>query len=140
MKNLNFLRKIDDDLAFCSNYWVVLHGSYVVDKFIPNRSDIDVAIITQTRDKQSNLKTWRNFLGLAPPLYDLRIFELLPLYFQIEIIKNYRVVFGDSLEISEYFYHFRAIWKDMVKRFEANQFHSIQEKLDKVALRQSLTK
>ncbi|MHA1491041.1 MAG: hypothetical protein ACTSRI_15505 [Promethearchaeota archaeon] len=88
MKNLNFLRKIETDLAFCSNYWE---------------------------------------------------FSILPLYFQIEIIKDYHIVFGDPLEISEYFYHFRAIWKDMVKWFEANQFHSIQEKLDKVALRQGLT-
>jgi predicted nucleotidyltransferase len=135
MSNLRSLNKIKEELGFCKDYWTVLYGSYLTEEFIPDRSDIDIAIITKNRDKQSNLGVWRCFLEQVSAHYDLRIFELLPLYFQIEIIKNYRVVFGDSLEISEYFYRYRSIWKDMVVRIKANQFYSIQEKLDLITRR-----
>ena len=37
----------------------------------------------------------------------IRIFELLPLQIKISVIENCRVVFGDKLDISEYFYNFR---------------------------------
>ena len=47
---------------------------------------------------------------------------------KIEIINNYKVIFGNQLEISEYFYHFRKLWKDMEKRYRENQFASIKEK------------
>jgi predicted nucleotidyltransferase len=59
----------------------------------------------------------------------MKIFELLPLYIQIEIISNSIVVSGDELELSEYFYKFRKKWKDMKFRYESNQFQSIEEKM-----------
>lgn len=130
MKKSNSLNNIRKDLAFYNKYWTVLYGSYVTDEWIPERSDIDVAVITRLKNRQENLKIWSNFIEKKPINYDLRIFELMPLYLQIEIIKTYRVLFGDSLEISEYFYQYWKIWKDMIKRYKSNQFKSLNEKLD----------
>lgn len=130
MKSLKSLSKIRSDLSFCNNYWAVVYGSYLNKEWIPERSDIDIAIITQTKNRQRNFEIWSNLLDKIPFNYDLRIFELMPLYLQIEITQTYRVLFGDQLEISEYFYDYRRIWKDMVNRYKSNQFHSLEEKLD----------
>ncbi|MHA1274793.1 MAG: nucleotidyltransferase domain-containing protein [Promethearchaeota archaeon] len=135
MKKLKSLNEIKEDLKFCRNFWAVIYGSYANKEFIPERSDIDVAIITQTKDRQKNFKIWLHILEQVPVNYDFRIFELLPLYIQIEIIKNYDVIYGDPLEISEYFYHYRVIWKDMADRFNNNQFYSIKEKLKLIGYR-----
>jgi len=135
MKDLTSLSKIEKDLEFCNNYWTILYGSYVNQKYIPSRSDIDVAIISQTKNQQENFEIWMNSLENLPIDYDLRIFELLPLYIQIDIIETHTVIFGDPLEISEYFYHYRTIWKDMIYRYKNNQFHNIEEKLNLIEKR-----
>jgi len=121
--------KIKKNLDFCSNYWTVLYGSFVKGNFILNRSDVDVAIITKVKYKESNSKLWLSLLEKITPSYDIKIFELLPLFLKIEIIESYYVLFGDPLEISEYFYNYRSIWKEMVGRYKSNQFISIQEKI-----------
>ncbi|MDK2988166.1 MAG: uncharacterized protein PWQ47_1304, partial [Methanothermococcus sp.] len=63
--------------------------------------------------------------------YDLKIFEELPLYIQINIIKNFKgnVIYGDELELSEYFYKFRKLWRDMEHRIKENTFSSVREKI-----------
>jgi predicted nucleotidyltransferase len=129
MKKSNSITKIKEDLDFCSNYWTVLYGSFVKGNFILNRSDVDVAIITKTKDKESNSKLWLTLLEKITPSYDIKIFELLPLFLKIEVIESYNVLFGDPLEISEYFYKYRSIWKEMVGRYKSNQFISTQEKI-----------
>lgn len=123
------MNKLREDLVGLSNYWTVLFGSSLTDDFIPGRSDIDVAVITQHRNRASNLRIWREVLGACPERYDVRVFELLPLHIQITVVRQYAVVFGDPLAISEYLYHYRRIWKDVEPRYEANQFASIAEKL-----------
>ena len=130
MKNSNDLNKVKEDLKKLDKYWVVIYGSYLSDYYIPHKSDIDIAIITQKRDKESNISIWKNFWGEFPETYDIKIFELLSLSLKIEVIENYQVVFGNPLEISEYFYHYRSIWKDMIHRIESNRFKSIQEKIE----------
>ena len=110
-------------------FWVVVYGSVLSDYFIPHKSDIDIAIITQKREKESNISIWKNTWGVFSESFDIKIFELLPLSIKMEVIENYQVIFGNPLEISEYFYHYRAIWKDMVHRIESNRFKSIQEKI-----------
>jgi len=140
MKSLKSLSKIRSDLSFCNNYWAVVYGSYLNKEWIPERSDIDIAIITRTKNRQRNFEIWSNLLDKIPFNYDLRIFELMPLYLQIEITQTYRVLFGDQLEISEYFYDYRTIWKDMVNRYKSNQFHSLEEKLDLIENRKQFIK
>jgi len=124
--------------VFYKGYWTTLFGSALNQNFIPGRSDIDIAIITQKKDKNANVLIWESILEHIPPNYDVKIFELLPLYIQIDIIKNYLVVFGNSLEISEYFYYYRKIWKDMDIRINNNQFNNIQEKLKRLAIQKKI--
>ncbi len=71
------------------------------------------------RPSQSReIKLWRKALaGIHEPLYDLRVFELMPLYLKIEVIEKGVVVFArDVYELYEYFYTFRRIWGDQKHR------------------------
>lgn len=130
MNDSNYLNEIKKDLRKLDKFWVVVYGSFLSDYYIPHKSDIDIAIISQEREKESNISIWKNCWGEFSETYDIKIFELLPLSIKIEVIENYQVVFGNPLEISEYFYHYRSIWKDMIHRIESNRFKSIQEKIE----------
>ena len=132
------LDEIKEDLAPLSKYWVILYGSCVGGWDTP-RSDIDVAVITRIRDVEKNKEIYKSIIGKVKPIYDVRVFELLPLHIKIDIIDNYVVVFGDRLEISEYFYHYRKLWKDVEKRYRENQFKSYKEKLEAIKRRKRLT-
>ncbi len=66
-------------------------------------------------------------MGRFNPLYDIRVFEMLPLHIQINIIKNHLVLFGDELELSEYFYFYRKLWNDVKQRIAENQFQDSKE-------------
>jgi len=109
-------------------YDVVIFGSFVNGEMRP-KSDIDIAVITHRKDKEINIKIQKNLFGKAPLKFEIRVFELLPIYIQFSIIENYRVVYGDLLEISEYFYQFRKKWDDCKNRILKNQFKNIGEKL-----------
>ena len=133
-KSLNEIRK---DLKPLSKYWTVIYGSYVRKQCTP-RSDIDIAVITRIKDPAENIKIFWSLLPKIKPGYDLRIFELLPLNIKASIIRNYIVVFGDPLDISEYFYFYRKIWKDVEPRYLANQFNSYKEIIIGIRRRQRL--
>ena len=123
------LKNIKEKLKFFEEkYDAVIYGSYVEGGVRPN-SDIDVAVLSYKTEKDENIKLHKELLGKFPLKYDIRIFELLPIYIQISIIKNYIVIFGDLLEISEYFYFFRKKWDDCKHRILSNQFSSYQERL-----------
>jgi predicted nucleotidyltransferase len=128
-KNLNIINKIQKDLGELNKYQVVIYGSCLSEYYIADRSDIDIALITQKKDKEANITIWKELMGEFDEKYDIKIFELLPLFIQIEVIENYQVLFGDKLDISEYFYHYRKIWEDMANRIESNRFISISEKM-----------
>ena len=119
-------------------YAVVLFGSYVQGDAIPGRSDIDIAIVTFSCDRSKNRRLWEILLSQALPHYDLRIFELLPLYLQMEIINKHQVIIGDPLELSEYFYYFRSLWGEMQQRFRENQFQNIKEQIVGIQQRKRL--
>jgi predicted nucleotidyltransferase len=121
--------KMCKDLHFLEDkYDVVVYGSFVEGGMRPN-SDIDIAIISYEAEKDKNVEIQKELLGQFPLKYDIRIFELFPIYLQISIIKNHRVIFGDPLEISEYFYSFRKKWDDCKYRILTNQFSSYRERL-----------
>jgi len=122
------INQIKRDLEFLSEFSVLLFGSVVKGDYIEGRSDIDVAIITRNQKKAENIKIWDSFVGRVAPKYDIRIFELFPLYIQIEIIQNYIVIFGDPIQLSEYFYNYRKDWDEMKERVKANQFKNAKEK------------
>lgn len=124
-KSLKEIRNDLKDLELMK-FDVVVYGSYVKEKSI---RDIDIAVITKIKDKEKNLKIWNDIIGRFPPIYDIRIFELMPLNIKISVIENYKVVFGDHLDISEYFYFERKLWNDQKYRIEENKFKSYKEKI-----------
>ena len=103
-------------------FGILLYGSYAKDEYT-KRSDIDICLVGVDKD------TYMEILGKLGNKYDIKIFEELPLYIKIDIIKNHKVIWGNELEVSEYFYKFRKIWRDMEKRIEENQFKSVREKV-----------
>jgi len=131
------LSEIRRDLEPLRDYWVVVYGSYARNQCTP-RSDIDVAVITKIRDPNVNIKILWTLFSKIKPGYDVRIFELLPLPIKINVINNYIVIFGDPLDISEYFYFYRKLWKDVKPRYLANQFNSYKEILEGIRRRQKL--
>ena len=88
------------------------------------RSDIDICIVRPVSDEVLT-GIERTFGGK----YDIKVFENLPLYIQIEIIRDHRTLHGDEIQLSEYFYRFRRLWADMALRVEYNRFSSIEERM-----------
>ena len=88
------------------------------------RSDIDICIVRPVSDGIFT-EIERTFGGK----YDIKVFENLPLYIQIEIIRDHRILYGDEIQLSEYFYRFRRLWGDMELRVEFNRFSSIEERM-----------
>ncbi len=123
---MNNLRELLNPLK--EEYEVVLFGSSVDGGMRP-KSDIDIAILSRKKDKRDNMNLQKELLGRFPQKFDVRVFELYPIYVQISIIENYKVIFGDPLEISEYFYYFRKKWNDCRHRILSNQFTSYRERL-----------
>jgi len=88
------------------------------------RSDIDICIVRPVSDEV--LTGIERTFGVK---YDIKVFENLPLYIQIEIIRDHRTLHGDEIQLSEYFYRFRRLWADMALRVEYNRFSSIEERM-----------
>ena len=127
--NSNDLTKLREDLIYLKEKNdVVLFGSHVEGGMRPN-SDIDIAVLSLDKDRNKNLKLQEDLLGKFPLKFDIRVFELFPIYIQISIVENYLIVFGDLLDISEYFYKFRKKWDDCKYRILSNQFSSNKERL-----------
>jgi predicted nucleotidyltransferase len=129
MKSLKFENLVEILNPLKEKYEIVLYGSQVEGGSRPD-SDIDVAVISRENKIETNIKIQEELLGLFPSNFDVRVFELLPIYIQISIIENFIVLFGDILEISEYFYSFRKKWDDCKYRMLLNQFLSHQERLN----------
>ena len=88
MNNSNYLNRIKIDLTKLERYQVVIYGSFLSKYYIPHKSDIDVAIITHQQNKNKNISVWKDILGEFNEKYDIKVFELLPLYLKMEIIEN----------------------------------------------------
>jgi len=89
------------------------------------RSDIDIALV-RPKNKRVLLRVFER----VGEKYDVKIFEDLPLYIKMDIIKNHQIIFGDEVELSYYFYRFREEWKDMEYRIKSNQFRSAVEMIN----------
>ncbi len=129
MKSLKFENLAEILNPLKERYEVILYGSQVEGGSRPD-SDIDIAVITRESKIENNIEIQRELLGIYPLNFDVRVFELFPIYIQISIIENYKVLFGDILEISEYFYSFRKKWDDCKHRILSNQFSSHRERLN----------
>ncbi len=122
------LEKIKKDLLFLKDYEVVLYGSHVTGESRVG-SDIDVAVITRIKDRDKNVKLLKSFIGKTMPVYDIRIFELLPLKLKASMMDDYLVIYGEELEISEYFYYYRKLWNDQKHRIIGGYHKSHKEKI-----------
>jgi len=123
------LEEIKDNFEILAEkHEVIIYGSHVEGGSRPS-SDVDIAVITRKVSREENVKIQEELLGILPLKYDIRVFELYPIYIQISVIENYKVVFGDPLEISEYFYQYRKKWDDCKHRILSNQFLSYKERL-----------
>jgi len=109
-KELSALEKRDDILA------VLLYGSQLNEEFVTNRSDIDICVVAPSVKDHVKLQ-FDLFTLVRNSKYDIRVFELLPLYLKMEVIKNHVVIFTKNrLDLYEYFYFYRKIWKDQEYR------------------------
>lgn len=131
MKSKPSLSQIKNDLNHFRKFEVVIYGSYATGDFTP-RSDIDIAIVTRKKDKNHNINIWKNALKKTKQLYQIKIFELLPLQIKANIIDNFIVLYGNRIDLSEYFYHYRKLWQDMKHRYYSNQFTHFREKVEKL--------
>jgi len=103
--NESLIEAIQTELVMLqAEYGVVLFGSQNAgDARV--QSDIDISVISKSADKEQNIHLQKELIERFGTKYDIRVFELYPIHIQISIIQNYSVIFGDPLEISEYFYH-----------------------------------
>ncbi len=128
--NSQKLSKIKQDIGdWAQNLEIVLYGSQVKNEDTDS-SDIDLAVISRNSSLEENISLQKSLFQYSTDLYDIRVFELLPIHIQISIIQNYIVLFGDILEISEYFYPFRKKWDDVKHRILSNQFKDLQERIE----------
>lgn len=101
---------------------ILIYGSYVA-REETSRSDIDVCIVAGNREKAKEL--YRETLAIQgkKPIYDIHIFELMPLYIKIRVIEEGRVVLAKNLpELYYYFYFFRKLWQDQaINRIEMKE-------------------
>ena len=89
---------------------IVLYGSLITGTNT-DRSDIDICMIAPD---EKPMKLFRETLPLK---YDIKIFETMPLFLQIQIIHNHKVIYTkDRYELYEYFYKFRKLWNDQKQR------------------------
>ena len=127
MKSLE-IEKLRENLRLLNEKYVILYGSHVQGSPRP-KSDIDIAVISLEKNVEKNIEIQETLFGKFPLTFDVRVFELFPIYIQISIIDDYKVIFGDILEISEYFYSIRKKWDDCKHRILSNQFSSHRERL-----------
>ena len=131
MNKKRTVQEIKQDLKDLDKYKVVVFGGYCTSYF-NQRSDIDIAIITQEQDPQKNRTILFDLFAFQKPPYEFHVFELLPLHVKIEVIKNHSMIFGNETNLAEYFYHFRKLWKDQEPRYKQNLLYSMSQKVGMV--------
>ena len=93
---------------------VILYGSYAKNEQHA-RSDIDICIIAPKCKTPKEIAGLLGFIwqNINANIYDIRIFEELPLYIKISIINNHRIIYAkDKYSLYEYFYLYRKLWQD----------------------------
>lgn len=107
-------RRISRDFNFLKShlYGIILFGSYADDSYTI-RSDIDICLIAGRK----NVKEIFNMF-LAEDVtekYDIKIFEMLPLYMKAEVLENAVIVWtDDEPEMSYYLYRWRRLIEDQL--------------------------
>jgi len=99
---------------------IMLFGSWARGE-AHERSDIDLCLVAPEVEDKARL--WRE--AISEPRdsrYDVRIFELLPLYMKMAVIDEGLVIYArDVLDLYEYFYPFRREWEDQKHRQQVSR-------------------
>ncbi len=111
--------KVREDLRFLfenrSVLGVLLYGSVVAGEST-ERSDIDICVVTPAAGDKVAFSRWI-LSNVKDERYDVRVFELMPLYLKMEVVEHGVVVHArDIYELYEYFYAFRKSWDDQKQR------------------------
>ena len=111
--------KVREDLRFLfdnkSVLGVLLYGSVVTGES-NERSDIDVCVVAPSASDRVELSRWI-LANVRDERYDVRVFELMPLYLKMDVVTHGEVVHArDIHELYEYFYTFRKLWDDQKRR------------------------
>lgn len=114
---MDLVEKIKRDFAVLTErrdvLAVLLYGSQASGDSTP-RSDVDICIVAPEADRDS---LFRTILKYFREPYDVKIFESLPMYLKIQVIKNHVLIYvRDILDLYEYFYTYRRLWKDQERR------------------------
>lgn len=113
MNQQSLIAQILKDLAILpvTPFGVILYGSQAEGK-ADERSDIDLCLVAGSELNPVHLQrqAWRH---IRADLYDIRIFELLPLYLQIRILSRGILISSlDQYALSEYLYPWWKRWDD----------------------------
>lgn len=91
---------------------ILVYGSYA-SREATERSDIDICVVAGYKDKEKINELYREILRIMAKSkkYDIRIFELMPLWLKIEVIENGKIIYAKSIpELTYYFYFYRKLW------------------------------
>jgi hypothetical protein len=122
-KNIKkIVKMVKEDFSFLEKkvLGILLYGSTQRNEY-NEKSDIDICIVAPKQEPRKILKEVFRKVDVYGKKYDVRIFEELPLYIKIEIIRNHTVVFGDIYDLYEYFYSIRKLWDDQKHRQEVTK-------------------
>ena len=98
-----FIEKIKTIPDFHHIRFVILYGSVAEGKS-DAQSDIDIAISTDLSDIQAE-RMRMHILGRVPDIFDVHIFEHLPLYIQINVLKGTVLYVRDEDVLYDCAYH-----------------------------------
>jgi len=104
---------------------ILLYGSLVAGDD-SERSDIDISIVAPTIDDKIGFSR-RILSNVRDTRYDVRVFELMPLYLKAEVMEKGEVVYTKNIfKLYEYFYYFRKIWDDQKRRQKLSKNEVLQ--------------
>ncbi len=111
------VENIARDFSFLKNrvLAILIFGS-ASKGIVGEKSDIDICIVAPNKNPKELLKEIFQRVDVSGKKYDVYVFEELPLYLKMEVIKTHTIVFGDPRELGEYFYLFRKLWEDQKHR------------------------
>ncbi len=116
-----FLEEIKKTQFFSKIEFIVLFGSYL-SKYNYDDSDVDICIYIQDNEKNLN-KIRLNLLKIFTDSLDIQIYQLLPIYIQIEVLKgkflyirNEDRVYEIAYETIEEYEDFLPLYRDYINR------------------------
>jgi len=104
---------------------ILLYGSLAAGEDC-ERSDIDISIVAPVIDDKIGFSR-RILSNVRDARYDVRVFELMPLYLKAEVVEKGEIIYTKNIfKLYEYFYYFRKIWEDQKHRQKLSKKEVLQ--------------